>query len=434
MISVNVIPRTSALLFTQKNSKQFPGKIAGTKHDTLLSRSNEKNSSSFAAQVTFTEPIIVADEPLSGTLALAGLHKPLTQKGSEPNDDVIVVIDDFNEHYDASMIEESLSESKIQEVQERSGEYSDNDALSTTNNHSGLSSGSTASSMNVQEADFDYEMDGLYSTVANENFRSGVASLTPESSASSIVPQPVIENNQDENNNCVMDIAEEQNSIAFASRKSSEKTGRVGLANLGNTCFMNSTLQCLAHTDVLREYFLSGRYKEHLNVDNPLGTGGELATAFAELLTSMWSPRNCSTETSTSLSCSYRYNSSYALNNSNVVYPRDFKYALGKHAEQFIGYDQHDSQELATYLLDALHEDTNRVTKKPYVEKPEQTTHESDEDAAAKSWAVHLQREDSFVMRTFVGQVKSKVTCPVAGCGRVSTTYDPFMYLSVPVS
>ena len=51
-----------------------------------------------------------------------------------------------------------------------------------------------------------------------------------------------------------------------------------GLGNLGNTCFMNSTLQCLAHTEPLRQYFVSGEYERDLNRDNPLGTGGELAT------------------------------------------------------------------------------------------------------------------------------------------------------------
>ncbi|KAK1748817.1 ubiquitin carboxyl-terminal hydrolase [Skeletonema marinoi] len=49
-----------------------------------------------------------------------------------------------------------------------------------------------------------------------------------------------------------------------------------------------------------------------------------------------------------------------------------------------MGYDQHDSQELCAYLLDILHEDTNRVRKKPYVEKPEQEENESDEVAADK--------------------------------------------------
>jgi ubiquitin carboxyl-terminal hydrolase 4/11/15 len=98
-----------------------------------------------------------------------------------------------------------------------------------------------------------------------------------------------------------------------------------------------------------------------------------------------------------------------------------------------MGYNQHDSQELATYLLDALHEDTNRVTKKPYIEKPEQSENETDEEAASKAWDLHLQRENSRVLESFMGQVKSRVECPHSHCGRVSTTFDPFMYLSVPL-
>ncbi|KAL7533586.1 hypothetical protein ACHAXR_005330 [Thalassiosira sp. AJA248-18] len=118
---------------------------------------------------------------------------------------------------------------------------------------------------------------------------------------------------------------------------------------------------------------------------------------------------------------------------SSTTYPRSFKHTLGKHAEQFIGYDQHDSQELAIYLLDALHEDTNRIRKKPYIEKHEQGEDESDDVAASKAWDVHLQREDSRILEQFMGQIKSRLQCPKEGCGRVSTTFDPSMYLSVPI-
>ena len=50
------------------------------------------------------------------------------------------------------------------------------------------------------------------------------------------------------------------------------------------------------------------------------------------------------------------------------VSPSNFKYQLGKFAPQFQGYGQQDSQELLAFLLDGLHEDLNRIKRKPYIE------------------------------------------------------------------
>ena len=41
--------------------------------------------------------------------------------------------------------------------------------------------------------------------------------------------------------------------------------GATGLSNLGNTCFMNSSIQCVSNTKPLTEYFTSGRHLYELN-------------------------------------------------------------------------------------------------------------------------------------------------------------------------
>lgn len=51
---------------------------------------------------------------------------------------------------------------------------------------------------------------------------------------------------------------------------------------------MNSGLQCMSSIKELTEYFLSNKYKNDLNEDNPIGMKGELAIAYAILIKKMW--------------------------------------------------------------------------------------------------------------------------------------------------
>ncbi|KAL0065156.1 hypothetical protein AAF712_007826 [Marasmius tenuissimus] len=187
--------------------------------------------------------------------------------------------------------------------------------------------------------------------------------------------------------------------------------GTLGLGNMGNTCFMNSALQCLAHTRELTEYFQSGVYHDELNPDNPLGMHGAIAEAFGALLDRIWAPSGSST--------------SYS--------PREFKSQLQRFAPQFSGYQQHDSQELVAFLLDGLHEDLNRVLKKPYVEKPDWEGGGDKElmKLAKDSWDGYKRRNDSVIVDLFQGQYQSTLVCPE--CQKVSITFDPFMYLTLPL-
>ncbi|KAG7439780.1 cysteine proteinase [Guyanagaster necrorhizus] len=187
--------------------------------------------------------------------------------------------------------------------------------------------------------------------------------------------------------------------------------GTLGLGNMGNTCFMNSALQCLAHTKELAEYFLTGVFKDELNPDNPLGMHGAIAEAFGALLDRIWDKNGTA--------------SSYS--------PRDFKSQLQRFAPQFSGYQQHDSQELVAFLLDGLHEDLNRVLKKPYVENPDWEGGGDIElvQLAKRSWEGYKRRNDSVIVDLFQGQYQSTLVCPE--CKKVSITFDPFMYLTLPL-
>lgn len=71
-------------------------------------------------------------------------------------------------------------------------------------------------------------------------------------------------------------------------KTNSSVLGVCGLQNLGNTCFMNSGLQCLSNTVNLTEYFLSNKFFEDINEDNPLGTKGVLVRKYASLIKKLW--------------------------------------------------------------------------------------------------------------------------------------------------
>ncbi|CAL9102321.1 unnamed protein product [Musa textilis] len=180
--------------------------------------------------------------------------------------------------------------------------------------------------------------------------------------------------------------------------------GLTGLKNLGNTCFMNSAIQCLAHTTKLVDYFL-GDYSKDINRNNPLGTKGELASLFADLLRQLWTP------------------------DRTPVDPCVFKENLGHLTPEYAGCNQHDSHEFLAFLLDGLHEDLNRVKLKSCFETKDSSG--DPDEVAAEYWANHLSRNDSIIVDTCQGLYKSTLVCRV--CNKVSMTFDPFMYLSLPL-
>ena len=183
--------------------------------------------------------------------------------------------------------------------------------------------------------------------------------------------------------------------------------GLCGGKNLGNTCFMNSSIACISNCVELTYYFLSGDYKKDINKENKLGMGGRLAKSWGALLHQYW------------------------VEKTRVGNPAEFKKTLGDKVKMFRGFGQQDSNEFMNFFIDYLNEDLNGTTQKPYVQLESKKPDETDEECAKRFWECNLRRNDSIITDLFCGQYKSTIICPE--CGNINITFDPFNTLTLPL-
>ena len=198
----------------------------------------------------------------------------------------------------------------------------------------------------------------------------------------------------------VIDIS---NISKFLTKESTH--GLCGGKNLGNTCFMNSSIACISNCTELTYYFLSGDYIKDINKENKLGMGGKLAMSWGALLQQYW------------------------VEKTRVGNPAEFKKTLGDKVKMFRGFGQQDSNEFMNFFIDYLNEDLNGTTQKPYIELDSKKEDESDEECSKRFWESNLTRNDSVITDLFCGQYKSTIVCP--DCGNINITFDPFNTLTL---
>lgn len=159
----------------------------------------------------------------------------------------------------------------------------------------------------------------------------------------------------------------------YKHRKSITVPGTSGFKNIGNTCYMNSALQCLMATDLLIAYLIKHEFRD------------DLRTGIVHLLASEKRRKlNIPTETDVCVnpgairkgfknSITYNMYRIFTImwGSNCIINPKSLKAVISDLNPVFSGYQQNDSQELLNFVLDRIHEETKTDVKTEITELDE---------------------------------------------------------------
>ncbi|KAG5496353.1 hypothetical protein JKF63_02655 [Porcisia hertigi] len=176
-------------------------------------------------------------------------------------------------------------------------------------------------------------------------------------------------------------------------------SGVCGLTNVGNTCYMNSAIQCLSNLTSFRTKLLTLPISQF--------SRAVIAPPLIRLLTKMWSGQHSFADT------------------------RELKEQFGMRVKQFSGYQQEDASEFIEVLLDYLSEEMNLFSERCYRQREDSDKAIATLELSTIFWDNFLENNKSFIPPLFFHQSKTLFTCLT--CGECSTVFDNNVTLSVSI-
>ena len=169
-----------------------------------------------------------------------------------------------------------------------------------------------------------------------------------------------------------------------------KKPTLIGLNNIGATCYLNSTLQCLSQTTILTNYFLNEKNKEKIinnNIAKKNPNDLQLCPAYLELIKNLWNKN--------------AMNKSYSPNN--------FMNTIEAMNSLFIKGQAGDSKDFIIFILEQIHNELKKPNKNN--KTPKEELNQYDKNNALNNFFYEFQNELSIISDTFFGFNETTNTC-----------------------